>query len=165
MIRLFEQLPISYIQVSGVETALQQVEMASNIILSKRLIKITPKVKTLSERPRNSLEIEMHSPLESSGDGNQSPTTDEKEKKNPKKLKISEGMEQAQILKGELDRVLSGVKLLGDTVDRLNEIVRSDSRCCGGALEAYWTSMFGQITWGEKKGGYSSVRLDDSSHG
>jgi hypothetical protein len=89
---------------------------------------------------------------------------------NGKKKKECDGMEQALILKGELDRVLSGVKLLGDTVDRLTEIVRSDSRCCGGTFDAMWMNLLGSNSWSGvsnrvEQGGYSSVRLDESAHG
>lgn len=115
-------------------------------------------------RPQNP-EIEMNST--DSNHGNSSPNLEDK-KTSSKKKKESDGMEQALILKGELDRVLSGVKLLGDTVDRLDEIVRSDSRCCGGAFDAIWLNMFGPSWSGSnsaQQGGYSSVRLDESSHG
>ena len=94
---------------------------------------------------------------------------DKKSLNGGKKKKECDGMEQALILKGELDRVLSGVKLLGDTVDRLTDIVRSDSRCCGGAFDTIWMNLLGSNSWSVnsrvEQGGYSSVRLDDSAHG
>ena len=137
--------------------------MVSNMLLSKRLVKATTKAKVLlnklkpSEIEMNSLEVSEHSP-----------GSEEERKTGSKKKKISESMEQAQILKGELDRVLSGVKLLGDTVDRLNQIVRSDNGCCSGAFDMLLGNIIGQSLWerqNAEQGGYTSVRLDDSSHG
>jgi hypothetical protein len=166
-------------KVSGVETALQHIEMVSNMILAKRLIKTHLKAKTIPV-PRPHPEIEMNS---SSPERNGTPPQGSDSDKSPtavggavggggaKKKKESDGMEQALILKGELDRVLSGVKLLGDTVDRLNEIVRSDSRCCSGAFDTIWLSLIGPSSLGGGggngtiQGGYASVRLDDSAHG
>lgn len=134
------------------------------MLLAKRLVKVTTKAKVLTNRLKPS-EIEMNSSLEAS---EHSPVSDEEKRSNSKKKKISESMEQAQILKGELDRVLSGVKLLGDTVDRLNEIVRSDNGCCSGTFDLLLGNILGQGVWERKsaeQGGYTSVRLDDSAHG
>lgn len=138
--------------------------MVSNMLLAKRLVKVATKAKVLTNKLKPS-EIEMNSTLDAS---EHSPGSDEDKKSNAKKKKISESMEQAHILKGELDRVLSGVKLLGDTVDRLNEIVRSDKGCCSGSFDVLLGNILGQGTWGRntvEQGGYASVRLDDSSHG
>jgi hypothetical protein len=144
--------------------------MVSNMILAKRLVKTQVKAKPMAV-PRPQPEIEMQT-TEMTVTGSQPPQqqSDEDKKGQAKKKKESDGMEQALILKGELDRVLSGVKLLGDTVDRLNEIVRSESRCCSGAFDSIWLNLIGPSSLGGgnaaiQQGGYSSVRLDDSAHG
>jgi hypothetical protein len=175
-------------QVSGVETALQHIEMVSNMILAKRMIKAAPvKSKSMASAASSagraagsavvpgsqSTEIEMnashHSPSGLLEEDKKFPSPSSSSL-NGKKKKECDGMEQALILKGELDRVLSGVKLLGDTVDRLTEIVRSDSRCCGGTFDAMWMNLLGSNSWSGvsnrvEQGGYSSVRLDESAHG
>jgi hypothetical protein len=176
-----------------VETALQHIEMVSNMILAKRMIKSLP-MKPKSITPRTDIELMNTSTHGGSGSGGgragggggtgtgggqHSPSglleNDQKSLSpslngngNGKKKKECDGMEQALILKGELDRVLSGVKLLGDTVDRLNDIVRSDSRCCSGAFDSIWFTLLGStspLNNRVEQGGYSSVRLDDSAHG
>jgi hypothetical protein len=50
-------------------------------------------------------------------------------------LSTSEGLEQAEVLKSELDRVNSGISLLGQSMERLHDVIRLDSRCCGSVID------------------------------
>ena len=69
---------------------------------------------------------------------------------------VAEAHEQAEVLRQELDRVKSGLTLLAQSMDKLVEIVRMDSRCCGGVLDALTTSVSSSS---EVEEGPSSYRI------
>ena len=80
----------------------------------------------------------------------------------------TDAMEQAQVLRAELERVQSGIRLLGDSVERLNDAVRSDNKWCGGVVNAMCTSLCLQL-WAfggsrGQQGVYSTVSMDESVH-
>ena len=78
-------------------------------------------------------------------------------------------MEKVKYLQTEMERARSGVKLLDRSVQRLNEAVLFDSRCCGGlsdALSFVMGSCFEHLRPAVTNE-YSSVQmqaLDDSGH-
>ena len=48
---------------------------------------------------------------------------------------LGEAMTQAETLRRELERAQAGVMLLGQAMERLTDVVRQDSRCCGGLTD------------------------------
>jgi len=163
-------IPLVFEQISGVESALQHIEFATGIILSKKAMRFRAKASNFLNRQTDPSTTDSSTSklTNSSAD-----LDDEKEPSNIHKAKfrgskISECMEQAYVLKNELDRVQSGVKLLGDSVERLSTAVQSDSRCCAGLCDAIWMSVTSYLwPYGEKglsQGKYESVRLDESIH-
>ena len=69
----------------------------------------------------------------------------------------SEAAEQAESLKIELERVQAGLVLLSLSVDRLNDVVAVDTKCCGGLFN-------GLLSPAPVRKGYSSVSMDGSNH-
>lgn len=88
-------------------------------------------------------------------------------------ISLLEAKEQAEILRMELERVQAGVTLLSQSLDKLTEIVRMDTRCCGGIFDIISSSL-GPATSvaGSSSGsgvGYDRVQayapdIDDSGH-
>ena len=79
---------------------------------------------------------------------------------------ISDAKEQAEILRLELDRLQTGITLLGQSLDRLGEVVRVDTHCCGGLFDAITSSVRVRGSAVRKKGGYDRVDgfVDNSLH-
>jgi hypothetical protein len=58
---------------------------------------------------------------------------------------LGEAIEQAEILRKELNRVHAGLSLLTHSVDRLGDVVIVDSKWCGGAFQMFGDSMTSTI--------------------
>jgi hypothetical protein len=81
-----------------------------------------------------------------------------------KEHNIPSAHEQAQTLKAELERVKSGLILLAQSMEKLQDSVRADSRCCGGVSEVCetttsrtTTSRFRVGITGRRTAGYDRV--------
>jgi hypothetical protein len=77
---------------------------------------------------------------------------------------VASAHEQAQTLKAELERVKSGLILLAQSMEKLQDSVRADSRCCGGVSEVCetttsrtTTSRFRVGITGRRTAGYDRV--------
>jgi hypothetical protein len=187
--------------VSGVESSLRQVDIATGTISSKKAVKIGKAVKSSMGSARSSSDRHGVSgnTLDSSTRGGATGGDGEGEEGGGISSGVdkagggmdvssrgavrgkggaggpSEAMEQAQVLRGELERVQAGIRLLGSSVERLNDVVRSDTKLCGGVFEYLCGSCLGPsalLQWlpvgvgGERRqqGVYSSVSMDESMH-
>lgn len=84
---------------------------------------------------RGSSSLIDDTPLDVSGHAiSKKRTTEESDQ--PVTSKSLKYMEKVKYLESEMERVRAGVKLLGRSVERLNEAVLFDSRCCGGMSDA-----------------------------
>lgn len=71
---------------------------------------------------------------------------------------IGDTMELAHNLHTELDRMRSGIQLLAQSLERLHETVRLDTKCCGGVYELLVANM--QQGNAVKRRGYNKVDSD-----
>ena len=76
-----------------------------------------------------------------------------------------QNLREVKALEAEMERVRGGVKLLGRSVERLNEAVTFDSRCCGVFFDSisYAVGSCFENIRPAVKNEYSSV-LDTSEH-
>lgn len=186
-------LPLVFDQVSGVETSLRQVDIATGTLSSKKAVKLGKAVKsslrggsvgaasvggrggdsdTLSSRVNEGHEDSTPT-ADSDGSGVGKGAMDVSTRGGRgKSTEISEAMEQAQVLRAELERVQAGIRLLGSSVERLNDVVRSDTKFCGGVFEYLCGSCAPSVLlqWlpssgvSRQQGVYSSVSMDESVH-
>jgi hypothetical protein len=147
--------------------------MAVSIIQARKILKFASRDVSASRNrgnPTSELEISTHM---RGADSSHAPDGSTQMNGSPNQSngsKLGECMEQAQILKSELERMRSGVRLLGDSVERLNRAVQRDNRCCWGVFDLIQANvrMIGS-SWLEgdrTQSTYSSVRtMDESAHG
>lgn len=72
-------------------------------------------------------------------------------------LGLGESMELAHNLFSELQRMRTGLILLAQTLDRLHEAVRLDTKCCGGVYELIVANLQQGNSSIPKRGGYNKV--------
>jgi hypothetical protein len=58
---------------------------------------------------------------------------------------LSEALDQAEMLRRELNKVHAGLALLSSSVERLGEVINVDTRCCGGVFQLFSTTVGGTI--------------------
>jgi hypothetical protein len=152
-------------QISGIETALGSIEMAIGRLSSKRMTRL--KLRAGLVTSDNALGATYPG-----GMFRQGSSVPEASSRGPKNTSIVQGaVLQAEQLKGELERVKSGILLLNQTSERLGEIVRKDSQWCGGICEGLW-NIFSRRSGttiirkrdGGSSGGYSFVEMTESDH-
>lgn len=148
----------------SVESATASIHHKKSMVMQKRASSLLSSNKAYSPDD-TSLDVSAH-PIS---------TTSEKDGQLSSSASSSQKyMEKVRYLESEMERVRGGVKLLGRSVERLNEAVVYDSRCCGGltdalsfALGSCFESMRGGASSAAAKNEYSSVQLlslDDSRH-
>ncbi len=77
---------------------------------------------------------------------------------------VGDALEQAELLRLELDRVKAGLTLLTQSVEKLNDVVQVDTRCCSGFLETLCYSFWPASTSSSYQGsGYDRVGTDESA--
>ena len=79
---------------------------------------------------------------------------------------VSEAIDQSELLKRDLARVSAGLTLLGQSVEKLHEVVAVDTTCFGGLFTNCCASFFSPSIHMYQQAGYNRVQsdaLDDSS--
>jgi hypothetical protein len=71
---------------------------------------------------------------------------------------LGDAMEMAHHLHSELDRLQAGIRLLAQSLERLHETVRLDTKCCGGLYELLVANMRQSDV--VKRRGYNKVDSD-----
>jgi len=156
-------VPIALEQVAGLESAVRNVESATSLIhKKKKSMMIQKKASNLLTKSYplddTALDVSGHpisKQVAEEGDFNKSSS--------------QKYMEKVKYLESEMERVRGGVKLLSRSVERLNEAIVFDSRCCGGFFDTI-SYLLGSCFEGSQatvRNEYSSVQmqsLDDSGH-
>jgi len=155
-------VPIALEQVAGLESAVRNVESATSLIHKKKSMMIQKKASNLLTKSYplddTALDVSGHpisKQVAEEGDFNKSSS--------------QKYMEKVKYLESEMERVRGGVKLLSRSVERLNEAIVFDSRCCGGFFDTI-SYLLGSCFEGSQatvRNEYSSVQmqsLDDSGH-
>lgn len=153
-------------QITGLESAVRSVENATSLIHKKKSMQIQKKASHLLPKsyPVNdtALDVSAH-PIAKKGVSINEHDLSKKAAASQKYL------EKVKYLEAEMERVRGGVKLLGRSVERLNEAIVFDSRCFGGVYDAV-SHVLGscfEMSPQVKNHEYSSVQmqsLDDSGH-
>lgn len=148
-------VPLAFEQVSGIESALSHLDTACNTIASSTYYSIASRLGGGGETSPGFVDYSLSKrSVAADVSGGASAVT-------PKGRRVLASMEQAEVLRGELERVRSGIRLVSQSVDRLNNVLRiSNRKMCGGLLEPLWGCCY-PVT---KSQGYSSVEMDDSHH-
>lgn len=140
-------MPLINEQVNGLESALTFVDMATGVISDKQQgFKLVGHASRLPP-PSTKLPAAAEPPKQRRVSNKSTPTAGL--------------MDEAAVLKAELERVKAGIALLGSSIERLNETLRLGDRCCGGLWDVLASAM-GCLDTAPK--GYSSVEIDESSH-
>jgi hypothetical protein len=142
--------------VASIESALKDVEMANSNLSKSTYFSL---MSTIHGGGASRVREDRGSAIVPNGKIN-TPTSESLEKKSPNK--IAGSMEQAEILRVELERIKSGMRLLGQSIDRLDKTLElSNKKACGGFFDAIWICCRTQEVTSQ---GYSTVDMDDSHH-
>jgi hypothetical protein len=149
-------------KVSGLESAVRGIENATALVHKKQSMMIQKKASSLIPK---SYSLD-DTALDVSGHPISKPSLEDSHLSKSSSQKY---MEKVKHLESEMERVRGGVKLLGRSVERLNEAIVFDSRWCGGIYDAMSYVMGSCFESSQRtvKNEYSSVQmqsLDDSGH-
>jgi hypothetical protein len=150
------------------ESLCTNIELAAGALANKRMVKVSNKINDfVSKRSNKERYRSRGETLQSDGSeeglamGAEGSSTAKGRVKdtlgtgNAVNTTLEEAREQAEILKTELERVQSGVHLLGHSVEKLNDVVRVDTRCCGGLMDLFSVGGYG----GGYGGGMTATRI------
>jgi chromosome segregation ATPase len=153
----FSVLPSIVEQVLGLEHSLVSLENATSQIASKKMMKLKTKTSQLLSKRAIRADQGTRQGGEFVRRGETALTPGQKRITSQKNSggPLGEAMDQAVSARSELDRVAIGITLLGQSLDRLHEIVHVDTRCCG---------LFDTVaSIGSRKEGYSVLDADSDS--